>query len=87
MEGRQFFLPAGGGTDAIERSPKLHVGSSESHKIDGKNQQEVIHWHARYGPACNLLTSWTPLFSPWVQHAHIVTFENQGSRCSSFTSV
>lgn len=48
---RASFLPIGGGTDPIERSPKLHAGSSDSHKLDGKNQQEVIHWHARYIPA------------------------------------
>ncbi|OWM88311.1 hypothetical protein CDL15_Pgr003723 [Punica granatum] len=41
------MVAQGGGTDPDERSPKVHVGSSDSHKLDGKNQQEVIHWHAR----------------------------------------
>lgn len=28
--------------------PKIQVGASDGHKVDGKNQQEVIHWHNRY---------------------------------------
>ncbi|XP_062073790.1 lon protease homolog 2, peroxisomal isoform X2 [Humulus lupulus] len=30
-----------------ERSSRIQVGASEPHKLDGKNQQEVIHWHTR----------------------------------------
>ncbi|XP_019156161.1 PREDICTED: lon protease homolog 2, peroxisomal isoform X2 [Ipomoea nil] len=34
-------------TDSADRTPKNQAGTSESHKHDGKNQQEVIHWHNR----------------------------------------
>ncbi|KAK4804992.1 hypothetical protein SAY86_004809 [Trapa natans] len=40
-------IAQGGGTDPIERSPKLHTGSSESPKLVERNHQEVIHWHPR----------------------------------------
>lgn len=36
------------GSDSGERSSKIQVATSESNKPDGKNQQEVIHWHTRY---------------------------------------
>lgn len=29
-------------------NPKNQVGVSDAHKIDGKNQQEVIQWHTRF---------------------------------------
>uniref|UniRef100_A0A5B7ACM6 Lon protease homolog 2, peroxisomal n=1 Tax=Davidia involucrata TaxID=16924 RepID=A0A5B7ACM6_DAVIN len=35
------------GSEFGERSSKIQVGISDSHKVDGKNQQEVIHWHTR----------------------------------------
>ncbi|KAI3441925.1 uncharacterized protein J3R85_001984 [Psidium guajava] len=34
-------------TDSIERSSKTQVAPTDSHKLNGKNPQEVIHWHAR----------------------------------------
>ncbi|RVW40662.1 Lon protease-like 2, peroxisomal [Vitis vinifera] len=41
------LLSQGVGTDSGERSSKIQVATSESNKPDGKNQQEVIHWHTR----------------------------------------
>ncbi|KAL8053505.1 hypothetical protein ABFS82_05G076600 [Erythranthe guttata] len=38
---------AGGGTNLGERSSKTQEETSDSHKLGGKNQQEVIHWHNR----------------------------------------
>ncbi|KAI8546746.1 hypothetical protein RHMOL_Rhmol07G0143300 [Rhododendron molle] len=40
-------LSPGVGTDSGEGSSKIHLGTSDSHKFDGKNQQEFIHWHTR----------------------------------------
>ncbi|KAI4311612.1 hypothetical protein MLD38_036494 [Melastoma candidum] len=40
-------LSPGVGTDSIDRTSKGQVSTSDSHKFEGKNQQEVIHWHAR----------------------------------------
>ena len=36
------------GLDLGDRNPKSQVGVSDSHKINGKTQQEVIQWHTRY---------------------------------------
>ncbi|KAL6979819.1 endopeptidase La [Sarracenia purpurea var. burkii] len=42
------MLSSGVGTDSGEGSLKIQVGStSETHKLDGKNHPEVIHWHTR----------------------------------------
>ncbi|KAK2988088.1 hypothetical protein RJ640_023837 [Escallonia rubra] len=41
------MLYPGAGADLGERSSKHQVGTSDTHKLDGKNQQEVIHWHTR----------------------------------------
>ncbi|KAK9075686.1 hypothetical protein SSX86_004014 [Deinandra increscens subsp. villosa] len=35
------------GTDLGDRSSKSQTGVSASHKVDGKSQQEPIHWHTR----------------------------------------
>ncbi|XP_024984879.1 lon protease homolog 2, peroxisomal isoform X1 [Cynara cardunculus var. scolymus] len=35
------------GTDLGDRSSKNQTGLSDSHKLDGKSQQEPIHWHTR----------------------------------------
>ncbi|XP_052170360.1 lon protease homolog 2, peroxisomal isoform X1 [Diospyros lotus] len=40
-------LSPGAATDTGEGNSKLQVGPSDIHKPDGKNQQEVIHWHTR----------------------------------------
>ncbi|KAG2676535.1 hypothetical protein I3760_12G057100 [Carya illinoinensis] len=37
----------GVGSDSGERSSRVHVGASDSHSLDAKNQQENIHWHNR----------------------------------------
>ncbi|KAG6684318.1 hypothetical protein I3842_12G057100 [Carya illinoinensis] len=37
----------GVGSDSGERSSRVHVGASDSHRLDAKNQQENIHWHNR----------------------------------------
>ncbi|XP_043687852.1 lon protease homolog 2, peroxisomal [Telopea speciosissima] len=39
-------LSPGMGTETGEQSPKVLV-SSDSHRVDGINQQELIHWHKR----------------------------------------
>ncbi|THG09991.1 hypothetical protein TEA_012685 [Camellia sinensis var. sinensis] len=41
------MLSPGVGTDSGEGSSKIQVGTSDPHKLDGKNQQEIIHWHTR----------------------------------------
>ncbi|KAI4369971.1 hypothetical protein MLD38_018360 [Melastoma candidum] len=40
-------LSQGVGTDSIDRTSKGQVSTSDSHKFEGKNRQEAIHWHAR----------------------------------------
>ncbi|KAH7549719.1 hypothetical protein JRO89_XS13G0072400 [Xanthoceras sorbifolium] len=40
-------LSQGVGSDSGERASKIQVGASDGHKVDGKGQQEVIHWHTR----------------------------------------
>ncbi|XP_057478581.1 lon protease homolog 2, peroxisomal-like isoform X3 [Actinidia eriantha] len=40
-------LSPGVGTDSGEGSSKVQVGISDTHKLDEKNQQEVIHGHTR----------------------------------------
>ncbi|GAB2296616.1 hypothetical protein Dimus_030726 [Dionaea muscipula] len=37
----------GGLAESVERNLKNPPGTSDAHKLDGKNQQEVIHWHNR----------------------------------------
>eukprot|EP00268_Persea_americana_P006154 TRINITY_DN1218_c0_g1_i7.p1 TRINITY_DN1218_c0_g1~~TRINITY_DN1218_c0_g1_i7.p1 ORF type:complete len:886 (+),score=215.52 TRINITY_DN1218_c0_g1_i7:410-3067(+) len=34
-------------SDSGEQSSKIPLGTSDSHKQDAKNQQELIHWHTR----------------------------------------
>ncbi|THG09927.1 hypothetical protein TEA_021002 [Camellia sinensis var. sinensis] len=41
------MLSSGVGTESGEGSLKIQVGTSDPHKLDGKNQQEIIHWHTR----------------------------------------
>ncbi|XP_031259484.1 lon protease homolog 2, peroxisomal [Pistacia vera] len=40
-------LSQGVASDSGDRVPKIQVGASDGHKVDGKNQHEVIHWHNR----------------------------------------
>ncbi|XVE57520.1 hypothetical protein DITRI_Ditri04bG0097200 [Diplodiscus trichospermus] len=40
-------LSQGVGGESGERSSKVQVSTPDSHKVDGKNHQEVIHWHNR----------------------------------------
>ncbi|KAJ4957897.1 hypothetical protein NE237_025008 [Protea cynaroides] len=40
-------LSPGMGTESGERSPKVRASTSDSQKVDGVNQQELIHWHKR----------------------------------------
>ncbi|XP_047325247.1 lon protease homolog 2, peroxisomal-like isoform X2 [Impatiens glandulifera] len=35
------------GADSVDGISKPQAGASDPHKLDGKNQQEVIHWHTR----------------------------------------
>ncbi|TKY70749.1 Lon protease-like 2 [Spatholobus suberectus] len=37
----------GEGTDSLDQSSKVQGGSSDSHKLDTKNQHDVVHWHNR----------------------------------------
>ncbi|KAL7166947.1 hypothetical protein ACSBR2_037581 [Camellia fascicularis] len=41
------MLSSGVGTESGEGSLKIQVGTSDPHKLDGKSQQEIIHWHTR----------------------------------------
>lgn len=51
-------LILGVGSESGERGSRVQVGTSDSHRPDGKNQQEVIHWHTRYmNQNCILLRS------------------------------
>jgi len=38
----------GVGSDSGERSTRVQVGTSDSQRLDVKNQQENIQWHPRY---------------------------------------
>ncbi|PHT58356.1 Lon protease -like protein 2, peroxisomal [Capsicum baccatum] len=40
-------VSSGVGGESAERGLKNQAGISENHKLDSKNQQEVIHWHDR----------------------------------------
>ncbi|KAL8112593.1 lon protease homolog 2, peroxisomal-like isoform X2 [Apium graveolens] len=40
-------MSVGSGLDLGDRNSKTQVGASDSHKIVGKSQQEVIQWHTR----------------------------------------
>ncbi|XP_059446543.1 lon protease homolog 2, peroxisomal-like [Corylus avellana] len=40
-------LSQGVGSDSGERSSRIQVGTSDSQRLDVKNQQEIIHWHTR----------------------------------------
>lgn len=42
------FSKIGIGSDSGERSLRVQVGASGSHRLDAKNQQENIHWHNRF---------------------------------------
>lgn len=41
--------------DSGARGSKNQPGPAESHKPDGKTQQENIHWHNKLGVICFLL--------------------------------
>ncbi|KAF5935747.1 hypothetical protein HYC85_026876 [Camellia sinensis] len=41
------MLSSGVGIESGEGSLKIQVGTSDPHKLDGKSQQEIIHWHTR----------------------------------------
>lgn len=41
-------LSQGGGTDSLDQNSKIQGGPSDSHKPEGKNQNDVVHWHTRY---------------------------------------
>ncbi|XP_042495509.1 lon protease homolog 2, peroxisomal-like [Macadamia integrifolia] len=40
-------LSPGMGTETGERSPNIRVSTSDSQRVDGINQRELIHWHKR----------------------------------------
>lgn len=48
-----LFLILGIGSDSGEKSSRVQVGTSDSQRVDGKNQQD-IHWHSRYTRTKNL---------------------------------
>lgn len=43
------------GFDSLDQSSKLQGGSSDSHKLDTKNQNDAVHWHSRYSSTEYLL--------------------------------
>ncbi|XVF13521.1 hypothetical protein REPUB_Repub08aG0214900 [Reevesia pubescens] len=47
MTSMDSVLSQGVGSESGERSSKVQVSTSDAHKVDGKNHQEVIHWHNR----------------------------------------
>ena len=46
LNGNYFGI--GVGSDHGERSSRIPVGTTDPQKVDGKSQQDVIHWHTRY---------------------------------------
>ncbi|XVF10956.1 hypothetical protein REPUB_Repub07fG0227900 [Reevesia pubescens] len=40
-------LSQGVGNESGDRSSKVQISTSDTHKVDGKNHPEVIHWHNR----------------------------------------
>lgn len=52
----------GVGSDSGERSTRVQVGTSDSQRLDVKNQQENIQWHPRYASLQRLLCSALEIF-------------------------
>lgn len=50
------------GSDSGERSTRVQVGTSDSQRLDVKNQQENIQWHPRYASLQRLLCSALEIF-------------------------
>ncbi|GFZ16565.1 lon protease 2 [Actinidia rufa] len=67
-------LSPGVGTDSGEGNSKVQVGISDTHKLDGKNQQEVIHGHTR-GVAARALHLSRGVEKPSGQVTYIVVLE------------
>ena len=42
-----FLSLVGKGTDSLDQNSKVQGGSSDSQKLDVKNQHDVVHWHNR----------------------------------------
>jgi ATP-dependent Lon protease len=40
-------LSQGARSDSVERGSKIQVGTADGHKLAGKSQPDVIHWHNR----------------------------------------
>ncbi|TYI15487.1 hypothetical protein ES332_A08G189400v1 [Gossypium tomentosum] len=47
MTSMDSVLSQGVGSESGERSSKVQISTSDSHKVDGKSHPEVIHWHKR----------------------------------------
>ena len=65
----------GVGSDSGERSSRVQVGTSESQRLDVKNQPENIQWHPRYASRQYLLCYWLivgclhkPECEPWTRN-------------------
>lgn len=41
--------------ETLDQSSKVHGASSDSHKLDAKAQNDVVHWHNRYSSSEFLL--------------------------------
>ncbi|KAL2348227.1 hypothetical protein Fmac_002227 [Flemingia macrophylla] len=41
------IMSQGEGTDSLDQRSKVQGGLSDSHKLDVKNQHDVVHWHNR----------------------------------------
>ncbi|KAG8486596.1 hypothetical protein CXB51_020109 [Gossypium anomalum] len=47
MTSMDSVLSQGVGSESGERSSKVQISTSDTHKVDGKSHPEVIHWHKR----------------------------------------
>lgn len=66
-----FFLILGIGSDSGEKSSRVQVGTSDSQRVDGKNQQD-IHWHSRYTRTKNLFCC--VLSNVWLKGVNILCY-------------
>jgi hypothetical protein len=80
------------GSDSGERSSRIQVGTSDSQRLDVKNQQEIIHWHTRYvlqqHLSCSVLDIvWLTFQNVNCEIIVICYLISQGSCSSCFTLV
>lgn len=73
-----LFLILGIGSDSGEKSSRVQVGTSDSQRVDGKNQQD-IHWHSRYTRTKNLFCC--VLSNVWLKGVNVLCYTLCGMYC------